>query len=144
RTLAAAMRAIGGQFGSIMIPASVLMAVRVYDRASESMCPRFFGIFHSALTNQSSRSQARLKAGCGLVALHRIIVHFIARGGCHCRAAAQPAAKRGEAGPGCRSGCARLAPQDRGQLYVGSITATRAPDPAGSRRWPIEKAVRQA
>jgi hypothetical protein len=35
-------------------------------------------------------------------------------------------ANRGEAGPGCRSGCARLAPQDSGHLYVGPITATRA------------------
>src|SRR5262249_41275465 len=38
------------------------MAVSVYDRASDSMCPRFFGIFPSsclsALTNQSSRSHA--------------------------------------------------------------------------------------
>src|SRR5262249_7083290 len=48
RTLAAAMRAIGGEFGSIMIPASVLMAVRVYDRASDAICPRFFGIFRSS------------------------------------------------------------------------------------------------
>src|SRR5262245_15032381 len=28
--------------------ASVLMAVSVYDRASDSMCPRFFGIFRSS------------------------------------------------------------------------------------------------
>src|SRR5262249_9224019 len=47
-TLAAATRAIGGQFGSIMIPDNVLMAVSVYDRASDSMCPRFFGIFRSS------------------------------------------------------------------------------------------------
>jgi hypothetical protein len=31
-----------------MMPASVLMAVSVYDRASDSMCPRFFGIFRSS------------------------------------------------------------------------------------------------
>src|SRR5262249_28649694 len=30
---------------------------------------------------------------------------------------AQPAAKRGEAGPSCRSGCARLAPQDRARAF---------------------------
>jgi hypothetical protein len=30
------------------MPASVLMAVSVYDRASDSMCPRFFGIFRSS------------------------------------------------------------------------------------------------
>ena len=57
RTLAAATRAIGGQFGSLMIPASVLMAVAVCDRASDAMCPRFFDIF-----------QLALKAGCGFVA----------------------------------------------------------------------------
>jgi hypothetical protein len=43
--LAATIRAIGGEVCSIMTPASVLMAVSVYDRASDSMCPRFFGIF---------------------------------------------------------------------------------------------------
>jgi hypothetical protein len=42
------MRARAGALGSIMIPASVLMAVAVYDRASDSMCPRFFGIFRSS------------------------------------------------------------------------------------------------
>jgi hypothetical protein len=31
-----------------MMPASVLMAVSVYDRASDAMCPRFFGIFRSS------------------------------------------------------------------------------------------------
>src|SRR5262249_60067913 len=31
-----------------MMPASVLMAVSVYDHASDSMCPRFFGIFRSS------------------------------------------------------------------------------------------------
>ena len=61
----------------------------------------------SALTNQSSRSR-RAKAGCGLVApsLHHSTFHR-ARGG-SCRATAQPAANRGEAGPACRSGWARL------------------------------------
>ena len=47
RIAAAAMRARAGALGSIMIPASVLMAVSVYDRASDSMCPRFFAIFRS-------------------------------------------------------------------------------------------------
>src|SRR5262249_14397201 len=37
----------------------------------------------SALTNQSSRSRAALKVGCGSVAPHWIIVHFIERGACH-------------------------------------------------------------
>jgi len=37
-----------GALGSIMIPASVLMAVSVYDRASDSMYLRFFGIFRSS------------------------------------------------------------------------------------------------
>jgi hypothetical protein len=31
-----------------MMPASVLMAVSVYDRASDAMCPRFLGIFRSS------------------------------------------------------------------------------------------------
>jgi ABC transporter substrate binding protein len=47
RIAAAAMRARAGPLGSIMIPASVLMAVSVYDRASDAMCPRFFDIFRS-------------------------------------------------------------------------------------------------
>ena len=47
-TLAATIRAIGGEVFSIMMPANVLMAVRVYDRESDSMCPRFFGIFRSS------------------------------------------------------------------------------------------------
>jgi hypothetical protein len=46
--LAATIRAIGGEVCSIMMPASVLMAVSVYDRASDAMCPRFFGIFRSS------------------------------------------------------------------------------------------------
>src|SRR6516164_9546563 len=70
RTLAATIRAIGGEVCSIMMPANVLMAVSVYDRASDSMCPRFFGIFrslcfvsirynpHRRWANQSSRSHA--------------------------------------------------------------------------------------
>src|SRR5262249_58262497 len=37
----------------------------------------------SALTTQSSRSRAALKVGCGSVAPHWIIVHFIERGACH-------------------------------------------------------------
>jgi hypothetical protein len=45
------MRARAGALGSIMIPASVLMAVAVYDRASDSMCPRFFGIFRSSCSD---------------------------------------------------------------------------------------------
>src|SRR5262249_9762104 len=49
KSLAAAIRAIGGEVCSIMIPASVLMAVWVNDRASDAMCPRFFfGIFRSS------------------------------------------------------------------------------------------------
>src|SRR5262245_25186343 len=48
KTLAATIRAIGGEVCSIMMPANVLMAVAVYDRASDSMCPRFFGIFRSS------------------------------------------------------------------------------------------------
>jgi hypothetical protein len=39
QNLGATIRAIGGEVCSIMMPASVLMAVSVYDRASDSMCP---------------------------------------------------------------------------------------------------------
>src|SRR5262249_51059017 len=52
-----------------MIPASVLMAVRVYDRASDAMCPRFFGIFRSScLSAHQLVFSLALKAGCGFVA----------------------------------------------------------------------------
>jgi hypothetical protein len=55
--------------GSIMIPASVLMAVSVYDRASDWMYPRFFGIFcSSCLSAHQVEAEPALKAGCGLVA----------------------------------------------------------------------------
>ena len=48
QNLGRTIRAIGGEVCSIMMPASVLMAVSVFDRASDSMCPRFFGIFRSS------------------------------------------------------------------------------------------------
>jgi hypothetical protein len=47
-------RARAGALGSIMIPASVLMAVSVYDRASDAMCPRFF-----AFSARTASSRAR-------------------------------------------------------------------------------------
>jgi hypothetical protein len=50
--------------------------------------------------------------------------------GVSCRAAA----KRGEAGPGCRSGCARLAPQDGGDLHIAPITTAGGLDAAGGQR----------
>src|SRR5262245_50005341 len=95
RTLAAATRAIGGQFGSIMIPASVLMAVSVYDRASDAICPRFFGMFRSScfvsirhnphrrwqtIKSKPSRAEGGLRVGRAFI---EIIVHFIDRGACH-------------------------------------------------------------
>src|SRR5262249_39552014 len=92
-----------GQLGSIMIPASVLMAVSLYDRASDSMCPRFFGIFRSSCfvsirynphrrwqTNQVEAELA-LKAGCGLVAPSLDHSTFHRAWGVSCRATAQPA-----------------------------------------------------
>src|SRR5262245_27370836 len=103
RTLAAATRAIGGQFGSIMIPASVLMAVSVYDRASDAMCPRFFGFFGSHFllsfvtirhgAGKTIQLVAFLKAGCGLVAPSLHHSTFRRAWGVSCRATAQP---RGE------------------------------------------------
>src|SRR5262245_44570920 len=77
----------------------------------------------------------------------RIIAHFIEHHrawGVSCRATAQLAAKRGEAGPGCRSGCARLAPQDGGHLHVAPITTTGGLDAAGGAlsghyRFPISR-----
>jgi hypothetical protein len=63
------MRARAGALGSIMIPASVLMAVSVYDRASDSICPRFFAIFRSScLSAHQLVAELALKAGCGLLA----------------------------------------------------------------------------
>jgi hypothetical protein len=86
---AAAMRAPGrrGRFhhGS----GQRLMAVSVYDRASDSMCPRFFGIFRSScLSAHQVVAELALQAGCGLVAPHRIIVHFIMPTSKHSRGAA--------------------------------------------------------
>src|SRR5262249_56695956 len=77
-----------------MMPASVLMAVRVYDRASDSMCPRFFGIFRSScfviVTIRigadkpiKSTPSSRPRRVAGWSRLHWIIVHFIERGACH-------------------------------------------------------------
>src|SRR5262249_18683930 len=72
-----------------MMPASVLMAVSVYDRASDSMCPRFFGSCRSSCfvsirynphrrwqTNQVEAELA-LKADCGSVtpSLHNSTFH---------------------------------------------------------------------
>jgi hypothetical protein len=39
-----------------------------------------------------------------------------------------------EAGPGCRSGCTRLASQDSGDLYVAPITTTGGLDAASGQR----------
>src|SRR5262249_46600603 len=102
------MRAIGWHVFSFMIPASTLMAVRVCDRASDWMCPRFFGIFRSScfvsiLTIRiallcrtkagaiKSVAELALKAGCGLVAPSLDDSTFRRAWGVSCCATAQPA-----------------------------------------------------
>jgi hypothetical protein len=67
RTLAAITRAVGGEVCSIMMPANVLMAVSVYDRASDSMCPRGY-----ALANAGHDTRA-LQAWLG----HKNIQHTV-------------------------------------------------------------------
>jgi hypothetical protein len=57
-----------------MIPVSVLMAVSVYDRASDWMYPRFFGIFRSScLSAHQVEAEPALKAGCGCAPSRRTI-----------------------------------------------------------------------
>jgi len=60
-----------------------------------------------------------------------MIVHFIEAWGVSCRATAQPAAKRGEAGT---CSCAPLAPQGGGHLYVEPIANASGFDATSGQR----------
>jgi hypothetical protein len=63
------------------------MAVRVYDRASDAMCPRFFGIFRSSCFVsirynphrrwQTNQVEAKLALKAGWSRFIETIVHFI-------------------------------------------------------------------